>query len=128
MFIVRGTQDAASTQQFRWAWLAYGAGQWVSAAYFLLFLWGVWLAWRQRSALLVLAIPIAYVPLTICFVLTNMRYTITVQPLMFGFVAGALVRMLKSDDEVVGAGAAAGSHSTRTPSKNALTATVKPGT
>jgi hypothetical protein len=101
MFIVRGTQDAATTQQFRWAWLAYGAGQWVSAAYFLVFLWGVWLAWRQRSALLVLAIPIVYVPLTICFVLTNMRYTITVQPLMFGFVAGALVRMLKPEREVL---------------------------
>ena len=40
-------------------------------------------------------IPIAYVPLTICFVLTNMRYTITVQPLMFVFVAIAVAAALK---------------------------------
>jgi len=35
------------------------------------------------------------VPLTICFVLTNMRYTITVQPLMFVFVAIAVAAALK---------------------------------
>ena len=39
-------------------------------------------------------IPIVYVPLTICFVLTNMRYTITVQPLMFAFIAFAILALL----------------------------------
>jgi hypothetical protein len=58
----------------------------LSGSYLGLFLAGVWIAWRQRSPLLVLLIPIAYVPLTIGMVLTNMRYTITVQPLMFAFI------------------------------------------
>ena len=40
-------------------------------------------------------IPIAYVPLTICFVLTNMRYTITVQPLMFVFVAMTIAAVVR---------------------------------
>ncbi len=36
-------------------------------------------------------------PLTICFVLTNMRYTITVQPLMFVFVALTVAAAVKLD-------------------------------
>jgi hypothetical protein len=44
-----------------------------------------------------LLIPIAYVPLTICFVLTNMRYTVTMQPLMFVFVALAILTGLGLD-------------------------------
>ena len=58
------------------------------AIYLLVFLAGAWIAWRRRSALLWLLVPIVYVPLTICFVLTNMRYTVTMQPLMF-VVCGA---------------------------------------
>jgi len=52
------------------------------------------IAWRARSPFLYALIPIAYVPLTICFVLTNQRYTITVQPLMFVFVAIAAAAVL----------------------------------
>jgi hypothetical protein len=40
-------------------------------------------------------VPIVYVPLTICFVLTNMRYSVTVQPLMFVFVAVAGMAVLR---------------------------------
>lgn len=95
LFIIRGTTDAATAQQFSASRFAYGAGTVLSAAYFLVFLAGAWLAWRQRSALLWLLIPIVYVPVTICFVLTNMRYTVTVQPLMFVFVALAVVTALR---------------------------------
>ncbi len=41
--------------------------------------------------------PIVYVPMTICFVLTNMRYTVTMQPLMFVFVAVAVSAALRLD-------------------------------
>jgi hypothetical protein len=64
----------------------------------MVFLAGAWLAWRRRSALVWLLIPIAYVPLTICFVLTNMRYTVTMQPLMFVFVALAILTVLGLDE------------------------------
>lgn len=90
LFLVRGTDDARTTQQFEGSRLVYVGGLALSALYLMPFLAGVVLAARARSPLVVFLIPIAYVPLTICFVLTNMRYTITVQPLMFIFAAVAI--------------------------------------
>jgi len=97
MFIIRGTDDISTAQQFSSSRLAYGAGQALSTLYFVVFLCGVVIACRRRSALVGLLLPIAYVPLTICFVLTNMRYTVTVQPLMFVFVGLALLVWLRLD-------------------------------
>ncbi len=98
LFIIRGTDDKATAQQFASGRLVYGAALLLSASYFLLFAFGVFIAWRRRSPLLIALVPIMYVPLTIGFVLTNMRYTITVQPLMFAFMALAIVAALKLDD------------------------------
>ena len=95
LFIIRGTDDRLTTHQFPLSGLIFQAGFVASLAYFATFLWGVVLAWRARSPFLYALIPIAYVPLTICFVLTNMRYTITVQPLMFVFVAIAVAAALR---------------------------------
>lgn len=99
LFIVRGSDDVSTTQQFRWSSVVYGMGTLLSIVYLAIFLGGVAVAWRRRSPLLALLVPIVYIPVTICFVLTNMRYTITVQPLMFAFVAMALAAALKLDDE-----------------------------
>ena len=91
LFIVRpGTDDQMTTFQYRGSGIIFNAGLILSFTYLALFLIGVILAWRARSPFLYALIPIVYVPLTICFVLTNMRYTITVQPLMFVFVAIAV--------------------------------------
>jgi hypothetical protein len=95
LFIIRGTDDRQTTQQFPLSRIIFRAGMLASVLYFALFLAGVVIAWRVRSPFLYALIPIAYVPLTICFVLTNMRYTITVQPLMFVFVAIAVAAALK---------------------------------
>jgi hypothetical protein len=99
LFIVRGSDDLSTTQQFRWSSLVYGAGTALSIGYLAIFVAGAVVAWRRRSPMLWLLVPIVYVPITICFVLTNMRYTVTVQPLMFGFVAVAMAAMLKLDEE-----------------------------
>ncbi len=96
LFVVRGTSDLATAQQFRWSQVVYGVGTALSLAYLGVFLAGVIAAYRQRSAVLLLVVPIVYVPATICFVLTNMRYSVTVQPLMFVFVALAMVAALKA--------------------------------
>jgi len=99
LFIIRGTGDRMTTHQFPLSGLIFNVGLIASLAYFALFLAGVAIAWRARSPFLYALIPIVYVPLTICFVLTNMRYTITVQPLMFVFVAiavGAVLRVGRS--------------------------------
>ena len=94
LFIVYGTDDRATSQQFRGSSLVYAVGFAASVGYLAVFLAGVWVAARRRSALLLFLIPIVYVPVTICFVLTNMRYTVTVQPLMFTFVALAAIAAL----------------------------------
>jgi hypothetical protein len=95
LFIIRGTGDQQTTFQFPLSRLIFDAGLVASLAYFIAFLAGVGLAWRARSPWMYALIPIVYVPVTICFVLTNMRYTITVQPLMFVFVAIAIGAALK---------------------------------
>ena len=96
LFIVRpGTGDQATTFQYRGSRAIFNAGLILSFTYLAAFLAGVIIAWRARSPFLYALIPIAYVPLTICFVLTNMRYTITVQPLMFVFVALAVAAVLR---------------------------------
>jgi hypothetical protein len=52
------------------------------------------LAIAQRRRLLLIGAPILYVPVTILWVLTNMRYTVTVQPLVFAFIALTLLAVL----------------------------------
>jgi hypothetical protein len=94
LFVILGSGDRSSSQQFRGSNLAYLAGTLLSGAYLAVFAAGVFISIRQRSALLLFLVPIVYVPLTICFVLTNMRYSVTMQPLMFAFVAVAVVAAL----------------------------------
>jgi hypothetical protein len=95
LFVVYGTGDRSTSQQFRGSAAVFAVGLAVSLAYLAVFLAGVIVAARRRSALLLFLIPIVYVPVTICFVLTNMRYTVTVQPLMFAFVALAVMSGLR---------------------------------
>ena len=95
LFIIRGTDDQMTTHQFPLSRLIFQAGLVASIGYFAAFLAGIAIAWRARSPFLYALVPIVYVPLTICFVLTNMRYTITVQPLMFVFVAITVAAVLK---------------------------------
>jgi hypothetical protein len=94
LFLIRGTDDQMTTQQFDSSGAVYLAGTVLSGLYLALFVAGVVVCIRRRSAALILLVPILYVPATICFVLTNMRYTITVQPLMFVFVAAAVLAAL----------------------------------
>ena len=94
LFVIRGSGDVSTAQQFTASRLIYGIGLAASLAVFLVFLAGVWIAWRRRDPLLWLLVPIVYVPLTICFVLTNMRYSITMQPYIFVFVAIALLAVV----------------------------------
>lgn len=97
LFVVRGTDDVSTSQQFHRSSLVYTVGTALSIGYLVIFAAGVVIAIRRRSALLLFLLPIIYVPVTICFVLTNMRYTVTMQPLMFAFVALALATLMRVD-------------------------------
>jgi len=97
LFVIRGSSQIQEAQQFRGSRLIYTAGTVLSASYLLLCIAGAVIAWRRKYNLLPVLLPIVYVPITIGWVLTNMRYTITVQPLMFVFVSVAVLTALRLD-------------------------------
>jgi hypothetical protein len=93
LFVVQGTSDASTGWQFEGSRTVYALATAASVGYVLSAVAGVIIAFRRRLRVWLLLTPLLYVPATICFVLTNMRYTITVQPLVFMFVAVALVAL-----------------------------------
>jgi Dolichyl-phosphate-mannose-protein mannosyltransferase len=90
LFIVNGTSDSWTTQQFEGSRPVYVAAGIVSASYLLVAIAGVIVTVRRRARVWLLLVPIVYVPITISYVLTNMRYSVTIQPLLFAFAAAAV--------------------------------------
>jgi hypothetical protein len=93
VFVVVGTTDIWTAQQFSGSSLVYAAATGVSFGFLALFVAGVIIAWRHGDAIGLPLLLVLYVPATIAPLLTNMRYSVTVQPLMFVFVAVALRRI-----------------------------------
>ena len=58
-----------------------------------MFLAGAWIGWRRGYAVGLSLFVIATLPASIAFVLINMRYTITVQPLVLMFAAVSLLAL-----------------------------------
>jgi hypothetical protein len=94
VFIITGSQDNRTAYQFSGAGAVYGIGRIVSLSFFALLIAGVWLARARRFRLFLMLAPIVYVPLTICFMLINARYSMTMQPFVFAFVAVSIVTAL----------------------------------
>jgi len=90
VFVVVGSKDKWTNQQFSGAAAVYASATMVSLAVLGLFLAGVVILWRRGADVLLPLLLILYVPATIAPLLTNMRYSVTVQPLMFVFVAATL--------------------------------------
>ncbi|MGH9200277.1 MAG: hypothetical protein ACRD2A_03465, partial [Vicinamibacterales bacterium] len=99
LFVIQGSDEYQRAQQFAGSRVVYAVGAALSWAYLFVFLTGLVVAWRRKVRLWPLVLPIVYVPVTISFLLTNMRYTITVQPLMFVFAAVALLRLTRLGTE-----------------------------
>jgi len=95
VFFIEGSDDPHTTHQFSGGGRVYQAAFAVSIVLLGLALAGMWLAWLRGAAFGVPALLIAYIPATLAFVLTNMRYSITVQPLLFMFVAVTIVTVLE---------------------------------
>ncbi len=91
VFLVEGSDDPHTAYQFTGSGRIYRAAWVASVALLAVFGVGVVAARRRGASIALPLIMIAYIPTTLAFVLTNMRYSITVQPLMFVFVAAALV-------------------------------------
>ncbi len=90
VFVVVGSKDRWTNQQFRGATAVYAAATAASLTVLGLFIAGVVVSWRRGAHIALPLLLILYVPATIAPLLTNMRYSVTVQPLMFVFVAAAL--------------------------------------
>jgi hypothetical protein len=93
VFIITGSEDRRTAYQFGGAGRVYAIGRWASLVMLGVFAAGVWIARRRGMALFMLLAPIVYVPLTICFMLINARYSMTIQPFVFAFVAVAIVSL-----------------------------------
>jgi len=91
LFVVWGSNDAATMTQFRGGRIVTALATVVSIAFMALFLTGAVLAWRRGDPVALPLLLVAYVPATIAPMLTNMRYTVAVQPIMLVFVAEALI-------------------------------------
>jgi hypothetical protein len=90
VFFIEGSDDVHTAQQFAGGGRIYRLARIVSLALLVLSLAGIWAAKRRGAAIGLPLVLIGYIPATLGFVLINMRYSITVQPLMFMFVASAL--------------------------------------
>jgi len=91
VFIVEGDPDHHTAQQFAGSGATYALAKAASFGYVGVAIAGLIIAARRRMRLWFLLTPIVYLPATICFVLTNQRYSVTVQPMLFAFCAVALV-------------------------------------
>jgi hypothetical protein len=96
VFIVVGSEDPRTASQFAGGGRVYTIARVASLLLLVLFGLGVWIAWRRGFRLLLLLGPVLYLPLTICFMLINARYSMTMQPFVFAFAAVALVTALES--------------------------------
>ena len=91
VFVIEGSGDTRTAYQFNRAGLIYAAGRALSLVYLALAIAGLALAIVRGLPIAMLLLPIVFVPMTICFMLINARYSMTTQPFMFAFVAVALV-------------------------------------
>ena len=91
VFIIEGSTDRRTAYQFKRAGTIYQAGHAVSIVYLALLVVGLGIALARGMRVALLLLPIVYVPLTVCFLLINARYSITAQPFVFVFVAVTIV-------------------------------------
>lgn len=94
VFVIEGSDDTRTAYQFKGAAVIYALGRAASVASLALCLVGIAIAVRRRQRILMLLVPIVYVPATICFMLINARYSMTTQPFVFAFVAVTAVAAL----------------------------------
>jgi hypothetical protein len=95
LFVVEGTSDASTAQQFAQSRRIYAAATVLSIVFALLFVFGVVTGGKPGPQALLALLLIAYIPATLAPVLTNMRYTVTVQPLMIIFIASGLMTVFR---------------------------------
>jgi Dolichyl-phosphate-mannose-protein mannosyltransferase len=92
MFVIQGASDWRTAAQFARSRAIYAAATAASAMFLTICAAGIVIAWRRGEAIGLPLLLIASIPISLAPVLINMRYTVTIQPLMFVFAATALTR------------------------------------
>jgi len=90
LFVVEGDSDPFTAHQFSGSSRIYALATFVTAGLLTLCVAGIAIGWRRGYRIGLPILLIAYVPVTLAPVLINMRYAVTIQPLMFIFVAIAV--------------------------------------
>jgi 4-amino-4-deoxy-L-arabinose transferase-like glycosyltransferase len=93
VFFIQGSDDPNTVQQFSGSGRVYAVAQAASMGLFAVAVAGIVIGWRRGYAIGLPLLLVAYIPATLAFVLTNMRYSVTVQPFLFMFAATALVAL-----------------------------------
>lgn len=96
VFFIEGSDDPQTAQQFSGSGRVYAVAHAGSIALMALALAGMVIAWRRGYAIVLPLVLIAYIPATLAFVLTNMRYSVTVQPFVFMFAAVTILSALEA--------------------------------
>ena len=94
LFVVQGSNDKRTAAQFSGSSARYRAGRAIGLLYFALLAGGVAVAWARGYPVFMVIVPVTYVPVTIAFMLINARYSVSIQPFTFVFVAILLVDIL----------------------------------
>jgi hypothetical protein len=94
VFIIAGSEDVRTAYQFNGAGRVYAIGRAASLALLALCIAGVAIARARGYGIFLMLAPIVYVPATICFMLINARYSMTMQPFVFAFAAASIVTAL----------------------------------
>jgi hypothetical protein len=114
VFVISGSGDRQTAQQFASSGAVYAAATVASAVYLILLMVGIVCSWLKGDRYALPLLLILYIPATIAPVLTNMRYSVTVQPLVFMFIARALTTLRRPGHEWRPEAAAGSGSDTRT--------------
>lgn len=114
VFVISGSGDRLTAQQFASSGAVYAAATVASGTYLILLICGIVCSWLKGDRYVLPLLLILYVPATIAPVLTNMRYSVTVQPLIFVFIARALTALRRPAPDRAPEAATGGAAGTRT--------------
>lgn len=95
VFIIRGSTDFKTSYQFAGSDLIWSISSLISILYLLCMIFGLAVSMLRGYNFILFLSPIIYISLTTCVVVSNMRYSVPVQPFIFVFVSIFILAFLE---------------------------------
>lgn len=95
LFVIRGSKDFKTAYQFINSGLIWSISSVISILYLLGMILGVAISISRRYPVMLFLSPIIYISVTTCFFVSNMRYSIPVQPYFFFFISILIIAFLE---------------------------------